>query len=58
MTASRVAGGVILGLMVLQALVERSAGRLWICSCGTIKLWVGDIWSSELSQQLFDWYIH
>jgi len=31
-------------------------GRVWICSCGTIRLWVGDIWSSELSQQIFDWY--
>jgi hypothetical protein len=31
-------------------------GRVWICTCGTIRLWVGDIWSPELSQQLFDWY--
>ncbi|MBS0548196.1 MAG: DUF2585 family protein [Proteobacteria bacterium] len=31
-------------------------GRVWICTCGTIRLWVGDIWSDELSQQLFDWY--
>lgn len=53
---SRVAVAVILGLMILQASVERAMGRLWICSCGTIKLWVGDIWSSELSQQMFDWY--
>ena len=47
---------VVLGIMVAQALVLRLMGRVWICSCGTVRLWVGDIWSPELSQQLFDWY--
>ncbi len=47
---------VALGLIVGQALMLRSMGRVWICSCGTVHLWVGDIWSSELSQQVFDWY--
>jgi hypothetical protein len=42
--------------MLVQALVLHAMGRVWICSCGTIRLWVGDIWSPELSQQLFDWY--
>ena len=56
MTASRVAGLVVLGIMAVQALVLHLMGRVWICSCGTVRLWVGDIWSSELSQQLFDWY--
>ena len=46
----------IFGLMLGQALMLRAMGRIWICSCGTIHLWVGDIWSSELSQQVFDWY--
>ncbi len=46
----------VLGLMLGQALMLRVMGRVWICSCGTVRLWVGDIWSSELSQQLFDWY--
>jgi hypothetical protein len=50
------AGAVVLVLMVVQALVLHLMGRVWICSCGTIRLWVGDIWSSELSQQIFDWY--
>ena len=31
-------------------------GRVWICTCGTIRLWVGDMHSAELSQQIFDWY--
>ena len=56
MTAARVTGLVILGIMAAQALVLHLMGRVWICSCGTIRLWVGDIWSPELSQQLFDWY--
>ena len=41
---------------MVQALALHFMGRVWICECGTIRLWVGDIWSPELSQQLFDWY--
>ena len=55
MTA-RVAAAVVLGIMMVQALMLHLMGRVWICSCGTVRLWVGDIWSAELSQQLFDWY--
>ena len=56
MSSSRIAGVVILVLLAVQVLAEHFMGRVWICSCGTIRLWVGDIWSSELSQQIFDWY--
>jgi len=56
MTVARIAGLVVLGIMAVQALALHLMGRVWICSCGTLRLWVGDIWSSELSQQLFDWY--
>lgn len=56
MTSARIAAAVVLGLMAAQALVLHLMGRVWICSCGTVRLWVGDIRSSELSQQLFDWY--
>jgi len=55
-TAGLAAGLAILGIMAVQALVLHLMGRVWICSCGTVRFWVGDIWSSELSQQLFDWY--
>lgn len=34
----------------------RRQGRLWICSCGRLLPWVGDAWSSDTSQQLFDPY--
>jgi hypothetical protein len=54
--AWRVAGPAVLSVMLLQAVVLRAMGRVWICSCGTVRLWVGDIWSSEMSQQVFDWY--
>jgi hydrogenase/urease accessory protein HupE len=53
---ARVAAAVVLGIMAVQALMLHLMGRVWICSCGTVRVWVGDIWSAELSQQLFDWY--
>jgi len=53
---TRIAVGAVLALMAVQALALHAMGRVWICTCGTIRLWVGDIWSPELSQQLFDWY--
>jgi hypothetical protein len=31
-------------------------GRLWICSCGRVLLWISDAWSSETSQQFLDPY--
>ena len=54
--ATLIATFTILGIMTVQAVTLHLMGRVWICSCGTVRVWVGDIWSSELSQQLFDWY--
>ena len=42
--------------MLTQAIVLHLLGRVWICTCGTVRLWVGDMHSSELSQQVLDWY--
>jgi hypothetical protein len=39
-----------------MAVVLRFEGRLLICSCNRILIWVGDICSSNNSQQLFDPY--
>jgi hypothetical protein len=54
--SARVAWGVVAGLMLVQAVTLHLLGRVWICSCGTVRLWVGDIRSAEISQQIVDWY--
>jgi hypothetical protein len=46
----------ILLVLVLTIVLLRSQGRLWLCACGQLHLWAGDIWSSDNSQHLFDPY--
>ena len=43
-------------VLTLTIVLLRSQGRLWLCACGKLYLWVGDIWSSDNSQHLFDPY--
>jgi hypothetical protein len=43
-------------LLAIQAGTELALGRVPMCTCGTIKLWVGGAQNSEISQQIFDWY--
>jgi len=43
-------------LMAFAAAAEHAMGRIWICKCGYIRFWVGDVSSSENSQQIADWY--
>jgi len=43
-------------LLIIQAGTELALGRVTMCTCGTIKLWVGGTQNSEISQQIFDWY--
>ena len=46
----------VAAVLAAAALELRRQGRLWLCSCGRFLPWVGDAWSSETSQQLFDPY--
>jgi hypothetical protein len=43
-------------MLAVTALELHRQGRLWVCSCGQLRLWVGGAWSPETSQQLFDPY--
>jgi hypothetical protein len=42
--------------LAATALVVRLEGRLWLCACGRLLPWVGDAWSADTSQHLFDPY--
>jgi hypothetical protein len=43
-------------VVAAAALELRRQGRLWVCECGRVLPWVGDAWSSDTSQHLFDPY--
>jgi hypothetical protein len=49
---------VLLSLAIIgaTAVVLLMMGRLPFCKCGVIRLWSGDIWSNQNSQQLADPY--
>lgn len=44
------------GMVALAAVVEMTMGRVPICTCGTVRLWVGEANGPETSQQIADWY--
>lgn len=46
----------ILITCALAAYLLDQQGRLWICACGRVLVWAGDIWSADNSQHLFDPY--
>ena len=49
-------GVAIVATCALAAYLLDQQGRLWICACGRVLLWAGDIWSADNSQHLFDPY--
>ena len=43
-------------ILVVQVVLERLMGRIWICECGYVKLWEGGVNTSGNSQHIADWY--
>jgi hypothetical protein len=52
----RKALAVIALLLVAQGTTLYLLGQPLICACGYVTLFVADVWSSQMSQQLTDWY--
>jgi Protein of unknown function (DUF2585) len=48
------AGAVILVVLLCAVILLRAEGRLWICSCGRLLLWSGQVCSANNSQQFLD----
>jgi hypothetical protein len=46
----------VAAVLAAAAFELRRQGRLWVCDCGRVLPWVGDAWSRDTSQHLFDPY--
>ena len=46
----------VIAILAFTALIEQGMGRVPFCKCGLIRLWSGNIWSNQASQQFTDPY--
>ena len=46
----------ILLIFIVAGVILAAMGRPWICTCGTVQLWVNSSVSPKTSQMLADWY--
>jgi hypothetical protein len=46
----------VAAVLAAAAFELRRQGRLWVCACGRLAPWVGNAWSADTSQHLFDPY--
>ncbi len=49
-------GTLAVAVVAVQAVALHLLGRVAICTCGTVKLWEGDVAGPGTSQHLTDWY--
>jgi hypothetical protein len=49
-------GLLAVAIVVITILTLLAMGRPAMCSCGTVKLWYGEINTAEDSQHIADWY--
>ena len=46
----------VLAILIMVVVAELIEGHTFICKCGYVKLWEGDVHSSGNSQHVSDWY--